>query len=56
MLCFLQTSDDPLSVLEVGCGVGNFLFPLIEKNENIQFYACDFSTRAVEFVKVGMID
>ena len=39
-------------MLEVGCGVGNLVFPLIEENSNNYFiYACDFSPRAVEFVK-----
>lgn len=40
-------------LLEVGCGVGNFIFPLIEDKQNINYfiYACDFSPRAVEFVK-----
>lgn len=37
-------------VFEVGCGVGNFLFPLMEET-NLFFYACDFSKRAVDFVK-----
>lgn len=38
-------------LLEVGCGVGNFIFPLIEEGTNFFIYACDFSPRAVEFVK-----
>lgn len=40
-------------VLEVGCGVGNFLFPLLEEDHSrsLFFYACDFSKRAVQFVK-----
>ena len=40
-------------MLEVGCGVGNFIFPLLEEDRNIYFYACDFSPRAVQFVKVS---
>lgn len=41
------------ALLEVGCGVGNFVFPLIEDkfNENYFIYACDFSQRAINFVK-----
>ncbi|XP_033108272.1 tRNA N(3)-methylcytidine methyltransferase METTL6-like [Anneissia japonica] len=39
------------SLLEVGCGVGNALFPLLEENKNLMIYACDFSPRAVQFVK-----
>ena len=40
-------------VFEVGCGVGNFMFPLMSEDKNMYFYACDFSHRAVQFVKVG---
>uniref|UniRef100_T2M8X2 tRNA N(3)-methylcytidine methyltransferase n=1 Tax=Hydra vulgaris TaxID=6087 RepID=T2M8X2_HYDVU len=38
-------------LLEVGCGCGNAIFPLIEENKNIFVYACDFSSRAIEYVK-----
>lgn len=39
-------------MLEVGCGVGNLIFPLIQDNRNNYFiFACDFSPRAVELVK-----
>lgn len=41
-------------MLEVGCGVGNLIFPLIEEKHNNYFiYACDFSPRAVDFVKLN---
>ncbi|XP_036395620.1 tRNA N(3)-methylcytidine methyltransferase METTL6 [Megalops cyprinoides] len=40
-----------LFLLEAGCGVGNCIFPLLEEDTNIFVYACDFSPRAVEFVK-----
>ena len=39
-------------VLELGCGVGNFIFPVLESNPLLFIYACDFSKRAIEFVKV----
>ena len=38
-------------LLEVGCGVGNFAFPLLEEKLPFYFYCCDFSPRAVQFVK-----
>ncbi|XP_068586011.1 tRNA N(3)-methylcytidine methyltransferase METTL6 [Cebidichthys violaceus] len=42
-----------LVLLEAGCGVGNCLFPLLEDDRDIFVYACDFSPRAVEFVKLN---
>lgn len=44
--------NDVKYLLEVGCGVGNLIFPLIEdKCNNYFMYACDFSPRAVELMK-----
>ncbi|KAJ8290834.1 hypothetical protein GJAV_G00018130 [Gymnothorax javanicus] len=40
-----------LVLLEAGCGVGNCIFPLLAEDSNIFVYACDFSPRAVDFVK-----
>ncbi|XP_013415407.1 methyltransferase-like protein 6 [Lingula anatina] len=48
---FDSSQEEKKIVLEVGCGVGNFLFPLLGENPNLFFYACDFSPRAVQFVK-----
>lgn len=51
----LSLDDSKMQILlEVGCGVGNFIYPLIE--DGITFrkvFACDLSPRAVEFVKVN---
>ncbi|KAJ8734476.1 hypothetical protein PYW08_013726 [Mythimna loreyi] len=45
-------ADDKITFLELGCGVGNMIFPLVEEGfSNFYFYACDFSPRAVDFVK-----
>lgn len=44
-------SDQTPVLLEVGCGVGNFIFPLLEENTPFFVYACDFSPRAVDFVR-----
>lgn len=38
-------------LLEVGCGVGNFIFPLIEEGLNVFIYACDLSPRAIKIVQ-----
>ncbi|XP_058059174.1 tRNA N(3)-methylcytidine methyltransferase METTL6 isoform X2 [Anopheles bellator] len=39
------------TLLEVGCGVGNLIFPLIEDGHRDYFiYACDLSPRAVELL------
>ena len=38
-------------LLEVGCGVGNLVFPLLEENLPLYIYCCDFSPRGVQFVK-----
>lgn len=44
--------EERVVFLELGCGVGNMVFPLIEEGfSNFFFYTCDFSPRAVEFVK-----
>ncbi|XP_030226565.1 tRNA N(3)-cytidine methyltransferase METTL6 [Gadus morhua] len=46
-----QFESQRLVLLEAGCGVGNCIFPLLEEDRNIFIYACDFSQRAVDFVK-----
>ncbi|KAM9696208.1 tRNA N(3)-cytidine methyltransferase METTL6 isoform 3-T4 [Dama dama] len=46
-----EFEDQKLTMLEAGCGVGNCLFPLLEEDPDIFAYACDFSPRAVEYVK-----
>ena len=43
--------DSKKILLEVGCGVGNFLFPLLEENVGLFMYGCDFSPRAIQLVK-----
>ncbi|XP_077382760.1 tRNA N(3)-cytidine methyltransferase METTL6 [Festucalex cinctus] len=46
-----QSDSQRFVLLEAGCGVGNCIFPLLEEECNIFVYACDFSPRAVDFVK-----
>lgn len=48
--------DEQITFLELGCGVGNMVFPLVQEGfSNFYFYACDFSPRAVEFVKANKL-
>lgn len=49
-------TDQKIIYLELGCGVGNMIFPLVEEGfSNFYFYACDFSPRAVDFVKANKL-
>lgn len=41
----------PKTLLEIGCGVGNLIYPLIEENHNFSVIACDLSPRAIDIVK-----
>lgn len=52
VFCCAQFESQRLVLLEAGCGVGNCIFPLLQEDRNIFVYACDFSPRAVDFVKV----
>ncbi|XP_039260660.2 tRNA N(3)-cytidine methyltransferase METTL6-like [Styela clava] len=47
----ISSPEKKIKILEAGCGVGNFIFPLLEENSNLFIHACDFSPRAVDFVK-----
>ncbi|KAL5757441.1 hypothetical protein ACOSP7_020052 [Xanthoceras sorbifolium] len=52
-------SDDSFSangkvVLEVGCGAGNTIFPLVSAYPKLYVHACDISPYAVELVKSHM--
>lgn len=48
----LQDSASSCSLFEVGCGVGNSLFPLLEdSNGKLDIFAVDCSIRAINMVK-----
>lgn len=48
---FPELLTGPWRVFEVGCGVGNFLYPLLELNGDLRAVGCDISERAVELFK-----
>ena len=45
-----STDSKTIDLIEIGCGVGNTVFPLLATNPNITISATDFSPRAVNFV------
>ncbi|XP_043288666.1 tRNA N(3)-methylcytidine methyltransferase METTL6 [Venturia canescens] len=48
----LGTSNEEKVMMEVGCGVGNLIYPLLEDGLKYKkIYACDLSPRAIDFVK-----
>ncbi|KAF6204788.1 hypothetical protein GE061_018950 [Apolygus lucorum] len=47
----LKSSSKSCSLLEVGCGVGNLFYPLLEEGLNLSVFACDLSPRAIDLVK-----
>lgn len=38
--------------MEVGCGVGNTIFPLIKEHPHLFYYGLDFSKKAIDLMKV----
>ncbi|WFD43698.1 tRNA(Thr) (cytosine(32)-N(3))-methyltransferase [Malassezia psittaci] len=45
----------PMRIVEVGCGAGNTVFPLLEMNQNpaLDLVACDYAEQAVNVVKTN---
>ncbi|XP_041832579.1 tRNA N(3)-methylcytidine methyltransferase METTL2 [Melanotaenia boesemani] len=53
--CDFPGSSATYRILEVGCGVGNTVFPILKTNNDpgLFVYCCDFSSTAVELVKAN---
>jgi len=47
----LSPASQVKMVIEIGCGVGNTVFPILEENPNLFFYALDFSPRAIKLLQ-----
>ncbi|VDD94424.1 unnamed protein product [Enterobius vermicularis] len=49
----IQVSEHSLQILEVGCGVGNTVFPLLNntKSGHLFVHCCDYSSKAIEILK-----
>lgn len=53
---FFADADRPVRILEMGCGAGNSVFPIMKEMKNAFVYACDFSTAAVDLVRVSSVE
>lgn len=47
----INLKENHLLFLEAGCGVGNLAFPLMNELPNSRWHMCDFSPKAINFVK-----
>lgn len=52
-----DTSSAPIdrhyNIFEIGCGVGNTIFPILKYNAdaNLRVFGCDFSSRAIDILR-----
>lgn len=48
---FTELANPKCVLFELGCGVGNFLFPYLQDNPTAYVFACDLSEKAIEILK-----
>ena len=46
-----NAENETIKILEVGCGVGNTIFPIAEENKNVFLFGIDISSKAVDILK-----
>jgi len=40
------------TLIEMGCGVGNSIFPILEHNQEMVVYGLDFSSEAIDLLRL----
>ena len=48
-------SDSSTTLLEVGCGVGNVILPLLEVNPQLNIIAVDFAESAIKLLRENQL-
>jgi len=48
---FAELAKDDSRIFEIGCGVGNTVIPVLEKNASCFVYGCDYAESAIEILK-----